>query len=566
MKWWSPRCFIAPMALIVPIVSVGISAELQAGPVRDTDLLVPAGEEWLHVNGNAEGTRYSTLTQINAGNVGELKMAWLFSTGGDTFHQATPVTHDGIVYFPQSYSVFAIDGRTGRRIWKFHEDPPEDLGGDNPDLFRGTHRGVALYGDNVYYLTQDNKIIALDQKTGDVVMETDRLRDYAKAYDMAEDANGYWSTVAPMAIPGKIIVPMNATDTGGLPGFVIGVDPDSGETLWESNMIPKEGEPGYDSWPGNSADYGGGGPWLTGSFDGETNTYFTGTANAMPWNPYGRGDGMMDNVGAASIVAVNTDTGEVRWRYVVVPGDPFDYDVPGVPMIITVGGSKTIVQPNKTGYMHYLDAATGEFLRVARISDKITWAEGYGKDGRPINQVTLPKEGDPQIEIWPSLLGAVNLYPSAYNPNTGMIYMPTRHKSMLYGFEKVQYRAKAANFGAVFEFPEGGNEINLAYDVESGTEVWRDHKATDGYAGGMLTTAGNLVFYGSQGGIFHAVEATTGEVLYTFNMGTTFKAGPMTYMLDGTQYVVGLAGHVPGLGNEDHPLEPNGGYLYAFTR
>lgn len=554
------------LAATMPLAMTAVAGVSGAAEVRDSDLIAPAGEEWLHVNGDAEGTRYSTLRQINSDNVDELKMAWLFSTGGDTFHQATPTMHDGMVFFPQSYKVFGINARTGRRVWKHEQYPPEDLGGDNPDLFHGTHRGVALYGNNVYHLTQDNKIVALDQKTGEVVFETPRLRDYAKAYDKAEDANGYWSTVAPMAIPGKIIVPMNATDTGGLPGFVIAVDPDSGDVLWEANMIPGPGEPGVDSWPGNSADYGGAGPWITGSFDPETNIYYTGTGNAMPWNPYGRGDGVSDNVGAASVVAINTDSGKVVWRYTVVPGDPWDYDTMNVPMVISVNGKKTIVQPNKTGFVHYLDPADGTFLGAVPFADKITWADGYGADGRPINQATLPKEGEPQIEVWPSLLGAVNLYPSAYNPDTGLLYMPTRHKSMLYGFEKVQYRAKAANFGAVFEFPEGGNEINMAYDVAGRKEVWRDHKASDGFAGGMLTTAGNLVFYGSQGGIFHAVDATTGEILYTFNMGTTFKAAPMTYMIDGTQYVVGLAGHEPGLGNNDHPLEPNGGYLYAFTR
>lgn len=536
-----------------------------AAPVRDIDLIAPAGPEWLHVNGTVQGTRYSTLSQINAVNVRQLKLAWLFSTGGDNFHQATPVYHDGIIYFPQSYSVFAIDARTGKRLWKFHQEPPEDMGGDNPDLLFGIHRGVALYGDNVYYLTQDNKLIALHQKTGAVVFETKPLRDYAKAYDKAEDANGYYSTVAPMAIPGKIIVPMNATDTGGLPGLVLAVHPESGEILWEANMIPKPGEPGSESWPGDSAKYGGAGPWLTGSWDPETKIYYTGTANAMPWNPYGRGDGKMDNLGAASIVAVNTDTGKVIWRYVVVPGDPFDYDVAQVPMIINVDGKKTIVQPNKTGFMHYLDPMTGQFLRAVRFADKITWAKGYDVEGRPVGQIALPKEGDPQIEIWPSLLGAVNLYPSAYNPNTGLIYMPARHKSMMYGFEKVKYRSQAANFGAVFEFPEGGNEINLAYDVLAGEEVWRDHKALDGYAGGMLTTAGNLVFYGSQSGVFHAVNAKTGEILYRFNMGTTFKAAPITFMLDGKQYISGLVGTIPGFGNEDHPLE-SGGLLYSFSR
>ena len=220
---------------------------------------------------------------------------------------------------------------------------------------------------------------------------------------------------------------MNATDTGGLQGYVHGHDLETGEQLWAANMIPGPGEPGADTWPGDSREYGGAGPWIVGSYDPELNLYFTGTANAYPWNPYterdGAGAGNMRNEGAAAIVAVDVSTGEVKWRYTAVPGDPWDYDVPQAPMLTTIDGVRTIVQPNKTGFTHYLEAATGKFLQAPAHADRINWAKGYDASGNPIWDVPVPPEGE-TVEIWPSLLGSVNLSPSALNPNTGMVYLP----------------------------------------------------------------------------------------------------------------------------------------------
>jgi alcohol dehydrogenase (cytochrome c) len=196
-----------------------------------------------------------------------------------------------------------------------------------------------------------------------------------------------------MAIPGTIIVPMNGTDFGGLAGYVLGVDPASGNIQWKAAMIPGKGEAGADTWPEGSTQYGGAGPWISGSWDPELKMYYTGTANAYEWNPRNRGNGELDNLGAASIVAVDTTSGKVPWRYVAVPGDPFDYDVPQTPMVITIDGKKTVVQPNKTGYIHYLDAKTGQYLRAVPFVEKIDWAQGYDAKGRPINMAPVPKEG-----------------------------------------------------------------------------------------------------------------------------------------------------------------------------
>ncbi len=348
--------------LIVVVLLMGMTGWAQdqdAGkPVTDVLLSADPAESWLHTNGNWAGHRYSTLSQLNTLNVKNLKVAWLFSTGGKTDAQNTPLYHDGLVYFAQDNKVFAIHARSGKQVWRYEHELPEDFGGYNVPFITGKHRGVALYGDHIYFLSNDTKLRALHYKTGAPKFVKQYLK-YPKDFEKAEDATGYATTVGPLAIPGKILVPLNGTDWGGLPGFVYAVHPENGELLWEANMIPGPGEPGSETWPGDSREYGGAGPWITGSWDPELKLYFTGTANAYPWNPKNRGDGKYDNVGAASVVAVNTDTGKVVWRYVVVPGDPWDYDTMSTPIIVPLNGEKVLVQPNKTGYVHYLDAKTG---------------------------------------------------------------------------------------------------------------------------------------------------------------------------------------------------------------
>jgi alcohol dehydrogenase (cytochrome c) len=544
----------------------GLSGAVQAG-VSDAQLSADAGASWLHTNGNLAAYRYSTLDQINAGNAKKLKLAWIMSPGGKTDAQATPSYHEGVLYFPQDNKVFAVDGGTGNIIWKYEHKLPDDWGGYNVPFFTGKHRGVALAGDNVYFLSNDAKLHSIDMKTGKA--------NWVKSYDgfpyptdfaKSKDANGFITTVGPMAIPGGIIiVPMNATDTGGMQGYVVGVSASTGEEKWRAPMIPTQGEPGYDTWPPGSQEFGGAGPWIVGSWDAGTKMYYTGTANAYEWNPKNRGGGKMDNVGAASIVAVNTDTGKVAWRYVGVPGDPFDFDIPQTPMIISIDGKKTIVQPNKTGYVHHLDAMTGKFIKADKFIDKVTWIKGYDKNGRPIDAIPLPTEGGDPVEISPSLLGGVNMYPSAYNPKTGNLYLAAAESSMKYGFEEIKVISNVRHFGAYQEFT-WGNETDKAVNVKSGKEVWRNEvKDKPGYAGGMLTTAGNLTVYTTQGGGFTVADATSGKVLYSVNLGVAAKSGPITYSHNGKQYIVQAVGGLPGFGRDEPWKSEFGSMVVGFT-
>jgi len=552
--------------LALAFIVAGLSGGVQAG-VSDAQLSAEAGASWLHTNGNRAAHRFSTLDQINAGNAKKLKVAWIMSPGGKTDAQATPSYHEGVLYFPQDNKVFAVDGGTGNILWKYEHKLPDDWGGYNVPFFTGKHRGLALAGNNVYFLSNDAKLHSIDMKTGKAnwVKSYDGF-PYPKDFAKSQDANGFITTVGPMAIPGgTIIVPMNATDTGGMQGYVLGVDASTGEQKWKAPMIPTQGEPGYDSWPPGSQEFGGAGPWIVGSWDAGTKMYYTGTANAYEWNPKNRGGGKLDNVGAASVVAVNTDTGKVAWRYVGVPGDPWDFDIPQTPMVITIDGKKTIVQPNKTGYVHHLDAVSGKFIKADKFIDKVTWIKGYDKNGRPIDPVALPTEGGDPAEIYPSLLGGVNMYPNAYNPKTGNLYLAASESGMKYGFEEIKVISNVRHFGAYQEFLFG-NETDKALNVKTGKEVWRNElKDKPGYAGGMLTTAGNITVYTTQGGGFTVADATNGKVLYSMNLGVAAKSGPITYSHAGKQYIVQALGGLPGFGRDEPWKSEFGSMVVGFT-
>lgn len=552
--------------VVASLALAGMAGWAQAGNINDLMLAADPADSWLHSGGNYGAHRYSTLTQINSGNAKRLKLAWIMSPGGKTDAQATPSSHDGVVYFPQDNKVFAINGANGQVIWKYEHKLPDDFGGYNVPFFTGKHRGLALSGDSVYFLSNDAKLHRIDMKTGAAkwVKSYDGF-PYPKDFAKSKDANGFITTVGPMAVDGnRIVVPMNATDTGGLEGYVMTVSAEDGKELNRVNMIPHKGEAGYDSWPPEAIPYGGAGPWIQGSYDPDTKMYYTGTANAYEWNPKNRGGGKMDNVGAASIVAVDTANGKAAWRWVGVPGDPWDFDIPQTPLLIKIDGKKTIVQPNKTGFTHHIDAATGKFLAAHKFTDKVTWIKGYGADGRPVGQVDLPKEGGDPVEVYPSLLGGVNMYPNAYNPKTGLLYLAASESGMKYGFEEIKVISNVRHFGAYQEFI-WGNETDKAVNLKTGAEVWRNEVSKPGYAGGMMTTAGNITVYTTQGGGFTVANATTGEILYSANLGTAAKSGPATYAVNGKQYIVQALGGTPGFGRDEPWRAEFGSMVVAFT-
>lgn len=529
--------------------------------VTDSMLLDDPAESWLHTNGNLAGHRYSVLTQLNTSNADQLNVAWIFSPDGKTDAQTTPLYHDGIVYFAQDNTVFAIDASDGRRIWKYEHELPEAFGDHNVDFITGQHRGIAIYGDAIYFLSNDAKLHAIHYRTG-AQKFTQYLR-HSEAFDRTDiqDWTDYTpiTIVGPTAIPGQIIVLLATTDFHNPSGFVLGVNPEDGEIFWGCNMIP--GEPVYESRPGDRADYDVTGSWSAGSWDPDLQMYYTSTAKTYhPWVPGFHSEVKSD----VSVAACRTNTGELAWRHARISDDPLDLNTAQTPMVITVDGRKSIVYPDRNGAIHYLDAQTGgEFPRTPPYADRINSVEDYDPYADRINSV----EGCDDIEARPNRVGDVNMrtYSNAFNPGTGNLYLTTTDAGVEYRYEEIKFIGNVCHFGSSGEELVRGYvepATILAVDVKSGAEIWRSEP---GHAGNMLTTAGNLLFYTSQTGVFHAVNATTGGILYTFNLGTTSKSGPITYMLDGKQYVVQPVGGVPDRDFEDHNLAHDP-LVVAFSR
>ena len=552
------------LALSLTATTAGVNAQAwnHGQPVTDSMLLDDAALSWLHANGNLAGHRYSVLTNLNPSNAGDLRVAWMFSPGGDTDAWNTPLYHDGLVYFAQDNSVLAIDAVNGQQIWRYRHELPESFGGYRADPVTGKHLGLAVYGHNIYFLSNDAKLHAIHFKTGQQVF----VRQYGDhpqhlQYAAYGGSSGYAATAGVKAIPGMVLVPLAGTDFSGLPGFVLGVDPEDGEVLWECNLNPTAG---HDRWPGESPEYDSG-PWGNGSWDADLKMYYTGTANTDSWNPKFRGDHMLHDLGAASVAACSTETGKLAWRAVMDSGDQSDLDTMQTPMIIDVDGRKTIVLTRQSGDILYLDAASGGFRRTPEYPQRLNWIAGYDVEGRPVGRWDLRIEDGNALDLWPNPLLDWNVRPNAYSPLGQVLYLAAANGGRVYmvdGLEPLEVTRDIRHFGASLEFTERyeGPWI-LAMDVTSGAEVW--HRP--GHAGGMLATAGNLVFYTDHAGEFHATNATTGEPVYTFHMGARSKTGPITYMVAGKQYVLQPVGKVLGWGIEERRLD-RGSLLVAFSR
>jgi alcohol dehydrogenase (cytochrome c) len=546
--------------------------------VTDAALAETAGREWLHNHGDWQGTRYSTLTELNTSNVADLDLAWTFSTGTTGNNFANPIYHDGILYFPvHGQTLYAVDARSGKKVWSYAHVVPDDYGGFIPNFIGPVSKGVAIYKDRIYFYTNDSKLVALHYKTGEVMFST-QVRPYVHVNEEGQEQLGYYATLAPLVTPGAILLGQSHGEQGGAPAYLDALDPMTGDMLWSANVIPQEGEVGHDTWYGDSAETGGAPLWITGTYDPELNLTFWGTGNAYPWNPYARQGPNLDlaNFGATGIMAVDNATGDVVWRTQIVPGDPWDFDTTTAPMVIDLDGRKTLVQPNKTGQIHYLDAKTGQCLRAVEfmksslaVPGSVEIYTGWSDETcQPLETIPLPENaGDPVIKC-PSLLGYVNMFPSAYNHKTGMVYMAGRDLCDAWGYDEVLEIAGVKTLGASFSFQSPGPEINVAFDVSAGTQTWRDQTEVEGYAGGMLTTAGNLTFYGGANGDINAVNATTGKNLWKFSANICHKSAPITYELDGKQYVAQLSGgtQVGGGGTYFIDTCPNGGMLYVFSR
>jgi alcohol dehydrogenase (cytochrome c) len=542
---------MSPSRWILIVLAVVAAAAYRLDAQVTYDRLLAAAKEpgnWLTYSGDYASRRYTELRQITPGNVGNLQQRWMFQGSVVGAWQSTPLVADGIMYVTQRPNdVVALDARTGRAFWMFRHPVPADqlacCGANN--------RGLAILGDTLYLATLDTRLIAIDAKSGKARWNV-QVAEYKET--------GYSMTLAPLIVKDKVIVGVGGGELG-IRGFLAAYDARTGKEAWRRYTIPAPGEPGAESWQNDAWKTGGASIWLTGSYDAALNLTYWGTGNPSPdWYPAQRPG---DNLYTDSVIAVNPDTGELKWHFQFTPHDAYDYDSVQVPVLVDRDWNgrpaKLMLWANRNGFFYVLDRATGAFL-LGKPFVKVNWASGLDGQGRPIQ--TPPADGD---AIWPGVQGGTNWYSPSYSPRTGLFYVPIwenyasliRRQPAKYvpggrgftggGWTVVTPTADAAGTpalrrGAFNLWTEAtGTGAVIALDPQTGQAKWK-FEMTDVTDSGILTTASDLLFTGGREGYFQALDARTGTLLWKANLGGQIVNGPISYEVAGRQYVATIAG------------------------
>ena len=478
-------------------------------------LLKPPTDTWPTYNGDYSGRRYSPLQQINASNIRSLTLAWAFQANSQAI-KSTPLEVNGILYFTVPEHVWAIDARTGRQVWHYHYKSEGDHIG---------HRGVAMWGNWLYFETPDAHLLSLDARDGHVRWNI-----------MLADAKlGYFATMAPLVVGNHVIAGVSG-DVTDIPGFLESVDPETGKQQWRWYTEPQPGEPGSETWPRHSdaITHGGGMTWMTGTYDPALHLVFWGTGNP---NPVLAGDARPgDNLYTCSIVALNPDTGKLAWYFQPSPHDTHDWDAVETPVLFDAdfGGKprKLLAQASRNGFFFVLDRTNGEHLLAAPFIES-NWTSGIDARGRPV----ALKEKEPHADgrlVYPGSDGATNWMAPSFDPALGLFYVVARRVYSIF-----YYTATGK--------PEGwaGRDRNLAeestlraIDYRTGKIRWNHELGPGESIAGILTTAGNLLFTGDSQGNLLVLDPATGKTVWHVNAGGPMFSSPMTYELDGRQYVV----------------------------
>lgn len=501
--------------------------------------------------------RYSPLDQINTETASQLTPVWAYSLDDSRGQESFPLVRNGVMYVTTHKATMALDAMTGKQIWKSSVDYPAET--PRVACCGIVNRGLAMLDGKLFRTTLDAHVIALDAETGEEIWRK-------KSIDFK---TGYSFTVAPLVADGVVIVGISGGEYG-VRGYIEAYDPESGEQLWRTYTVPAPGEPGSETWPeGDAWERGGGPAWLTGTYDPDLNTVYWGTGNAGPWNA-GLRPG--DNLYTTSILALDPKTGEIKWHYQTTPNDPFDYDATNELVLADLEGQKVLMQANRNGFFYVLNRETGKLVAANKFVDRVDWAESIDLETGKPNQTEVAegaRTGD-QVEFWPSAFGGKNWSPISYDPEQQMAFVNTLNVGMNYKAVEPQYRAGVFYFGAEFSWswPDGNRGFLRAIDPLTGEVKWEDGSEIPRLAG-TLATGGGLVFTGAQTGEFEAFNSETGEKLWSFNTGSGVIGQPMTWEMDGRQYVsiVNGGGAVYALFSGDERLAgyPAGGNLWTFA-
>ena len=491
----------------------------------------PPGANWLSYNGDFTGRRYSRLSQINVKNVAQLRAHWVFHSSNSNRLEVTPVVVDGIMFVTSANDAYALDAGTGRIIW--HHAWPISTGLID-DASGHLSRGVAVWHSRVYRQTDNAHLLCLDARSGHLLWDV--------AY--ADWNRNYGATAAPLIVKDKVIVGTSGGDDG-VRGFVAAYDAVSGKLAWRFWTIPAPGEPGSESWPGDLYLHGGGTTWMPGTYDPKTNTLFWGTSNPSP-----DFDGSVrpgDDLYTDCLLALDADTGALKWHFQFTPHDLFDYDATETPILIDKvyrGKPRSLlVQANRNGFLYVLDRTDGKFLSAVPFVDKLTWAKSVDRQGRPVRSGLEPTADG--TRICPGYGGATNWFAPSYNEATHLVYFMALEECQLFFLKPQKFEEGKTYYSTgVKRIPtESSQKILVAYNLDTQSLAWKYPQVGDAHSGGgTMTTAGGLVFFGDDAQSFEAVSARTGKPLWHFNTGQEFSASPMSYAIKGRQYVAVAAG------------------------
>jgi alcohol dehydrogenase (cytochrome c) len=501
-----------------------------AAPAQVTfERLVNSAKEpqnWMTYSGSYSGQRFSKLDQINTATAHSMVAKWVYQTAATGKLETSPLVVDGILYATaQDDRAFALDARTGRPIWMYQRQLPSDI---RPCCGR-VNRGLAILGDKVFIGTLDAHVIALDTKTGAVVWDV----------TAADYRTGHSFTVAPLAVKNLIVIGISGGEYG-VRGFIDAYDAETGARKWRYYTVPGPGEPGHETWEGDSWKVGGAPAWNTGTYDLATNQIFWPTGNPAPSN---RGQGRAgDNLYSNSLLALNADTGKLNWYFQFTKHDEHDWDATQVPVLIDAGSKKLIAQADRNGYFYVIDRTNGKLLSATPYG-KTTWSDSKDAEGRPVAN----KNASPTLEghtVCPGALGTTNFMAPTYDPQSGLFYVTVRDQCDIFSTAPQPYEAGHAFYGsAYFPSEEARPYLGFLKAIDPATgETKMKFQHTSPTWSGVLSTAGGLVFSGDAEGNFIAFDASSLKPLWHFQMGGAVYAAPMAFAVDGKEYVAIAAG------------------------
>jgi alcohol dehydrogenase (cytochrome c) len=538
-------------------------------------------QSWPSYGGDSGNTRYSTAKLVTTANANKLKVAWALQLGTTRSQESTPILVGDMLVVTSSFgpkNTFAVDAKTGEMRWSYQPDVPAGI--DQFACCDVNNRGVAHAAGKIFLGRLDAHVVALDAKTGKELWKT-KIVDYTQ---------GSVITSPPTIVKNLVVTGYGGGEYGAR-GSIVALEQATGKEVWRTYTVPAAGEPGSETWKGDSGKLGGAVAWHIGSYDPTLNLIYYGTSNPAPWSAVVRGNdssdiGKFSNLYSASVLALDGDTGKLKWHYQFTPHDAWDYD--GVNELVFAdlpvsgaGGAKTpvIMQANRNGFFYVIDRANGKLLSAKPFVEATNWATGIDiKTGMPIEtagNVKRPGLKRNAKDVCPNLLGGKNWMPMSYSAQTGLVYIPTLNLCMdMEGIQEDYKRGTmylSVNFDIAKTAPGGYSSAVKAWDPVNQKAVWTNTDQNY-WPGGMLTTAGGLVFHGDLKGNFKALDAKSGKQLWKFNTGSGVAAAPMTYVLDGKQYVAVVSGRtqtIPGFlgtfGEKMVASSPEGGTLFVFS-